>query len=242
MKRYTIYIYGSTPVFRFAGQYLQEHGIDVVTSPTAAVTHLLLGVPNRLPEREIDAILSSLPKNVTVVGGKLQRSGIDLLRDPAYLEENALLTAYCALCLGMEKLPMIPEYCPSLIIGWGRIGKNLARLLKILGSDVTVASGSAEHRAEARNKGYRVVDSGNMGKLDHYRLVYNTAPAPIVSEAQAREFQESCVILELASVPGIAGDRPIAALGLPGKMVPESSGKLIGSTLLRVLQNKEENI
>lgn len=241
MRHSTIYIHGYTPVSKSTGEYLRQHGVAVVTTPGPEVTHLLLGVPNRLPEKEIDGILSTLPRGVTVVGGRLERPGIDLLTDSTYLEQNAKLTAHCALTLGLERLPITLPYCPALIIGWGRIGKELARLLRLLGADVTIASGSAEHRSEAKNRGYRAVDAHDPGDLGKYRLVYNTAPAPILSETQALGFRQDCVIFDLASTPGIAGDRPIPALGLPGKLVPESSGMLIGSTLLRILRQKEES-
>lgn len=240
MNRCTIYIHGYTPVSKYAGEYLRARGVSTVTSPGPEVTHLLLGVPNRLPEKEVASILSALPPDVTVVGGRLDIPGIDLLEDDAYLRENAKLTAHCALALGMELLPITLEDCPVLVIGWGRIGKALSPLLKALGAEVTVASRSAGHRAEAKSLGYRAEDSGSPGDLGRFRLVYNTAPAPVISREQARAFRQDCVILDLASKPGIGGERPKAALGLPGKMVPESSGRLIGSTLLRILESKEE--
>lgn len=239
MKRCMIYIYSHTPVSKYAGRFLQDNGVTVVTTPDDRVTHLLLGVPNRLDDREVSGILSSLPPGVIPIGGRLEQQGLDLLKDNTYLEKNAILTAHCALRLGMEKLSVALPGTQVLVIGWGRIGRELARLLKLLGADVTVASSTTDHRAEAYRKGFRVQCSQRLTELDCYRLVYNTAPAPIVSEAQARSFREDCVILDLASAPGISGNRPMAAPGLPGKMVPESSGLLIGSTVLRLLQQKE---
>lgn len=239
MNRCTIYIHGFTPVSKYIGQFLRQQGVCTVSSPTPEVTHLLLGVPNRMPKKEVEAILAALPKDVIVAGGYLEIPGIDLLRDEGYLEKNAALTAYCALRLGMEKLPVTPEYCPCLVIGWGRIGKRLSRLLRLLGADVTVASGNEAHRSQASAMGYRVVDSGNIPDLERFRLVYNTAPALILSEKQVNRFREDCVILDLASVPGMEGDRVMRALGLPGKMVPESSGRLIGSTLLQKLHEED---
>lgn len=48
----------------------------------------------------------------------------------------------------------------------------------------------------------------------------------------------NCLKIELASLPGIAGDDVIPARGLPGIYVPESSGKLIADTLLHRLQEE----
>ena len=57
-----------------------------------------------------------------------------------------------------------------------------------------------------------------------------------------REMTRYSVIVEnaidLASEPGMQGKSVIPARGLPGKYAPESSGKLIADTILRVL--KEE--
>ena len=53
--------------------------------------------------------------------------------------------------------------------------------------------------------------------------------------AQALEHcRPGCVKLELASSPGMEGSDIIQARGLPGKMAPESSGKLIARTVLRL--------
>ena len=50
---------------------------------------------------------------------------------------------------------------------------------------------------------------------------------------------EDCVKIDLASKPGIEDEDVIIARGLPGIHFPESSGKLIADTLLRLCQ--EEN-
>ena len=57
---------------------------------------------------------------------------------------------------------------------------------------------------------------------------------PEAVSAQCR----NCLKIELASLPGIAGDDVIPARGLPGIYVPESSGKLIADTLLHRLQEE----
>jgi hypothetical protein len=50
------------------------------------------------------------------------------------------------------------------------------------------------------------------------------------------------VKIELASSPGLEGDDVIEALGLPGKYAPETSGKLIARTILRLCAGKEHTI
>ena len=72
-----------------------------------------------------------------------------------------------------------------------------------------------------------------------YRIIFNTVPAPILSEEQIANCQDSCIKIDLASVLGIAGTDVIWARGLPGKDAPESSGVLIAKTILRLIAGKE---
>ena len=189
------------------------------------MTHILLNVPTK----EVD--LSELPAGVTVIGGNLEGSfpKMDLLRDEQYLAENAALTADCALRLLGSHLPVAFRDCPILIIGWGRIGKCLASMLKALGAQVTVAARKPSDLGMLTALGYRTVEIGNIDPMP-YRAILNTAPAPVLSPGG------TAVKIDLASRLGLAGDDVIWARGLPGKMLPESSGQLIARGVLRHLE------
>ena len=68
-------------------------------------------------------------------------------------------------------------------------------------------------------------------ELPRFDLILNTVPVLLFPQANV---QERAVILELASKPGITGSTVIDARGLPGKMAPEESGKLIAKTFIRL--------
>ena len=53
------------------------------------------------------------------------------------------------------------------------------------------------------------------------------------------EAKKDAMLMDLASVRGIAGDRVDHALALPGKDAPEASGALIAKTALRYALEKE---
>ena len=72
-------------------------------------------------------------------------------------------------------------------------------------------------------------------KIGDFRLIFNTAPGMMVPAHIAASCQ-SCLKVDLASVPGIGGADVIQARGLPGLHVPESAGKLIARTVLRLTQ------
>ena len=104
----------------------------MVSEPCEQVTHLLLPVPSFGPDGSIvgggnlGTLLSLLPKEITVIGGNLDRPELDyyatadLLRDESYLALNANITAHCALELALNQLPVILDGCKVLVIGWGR--------------------------------------------------------------------------------------------------------------------------
>ena len=175
---------------------------------------------------------------MTVFGGNLpamSQKSIDLLEDEIYLAQNAAITAHCALAIAMENLPITPDGCKTLVIGWGRIGKCLAPLLKALGAKVTVAVRKESDLAILTATGY---DAVNIGDIDgsRYRLIINTVPAPVFDGDAA---VKDAVMIDLASKKGISGEHVLWARGLPGKDAPESSGTLIARTVLRYLGKEQ---
>lgn len=225
MRAVTILPMADTPAIRSAARELEKQGVNIAPTFSEKVTHILLNVPTK----EVD--LSELPAGVTVIGGNLEGSfpKMDLLRDEQYLAENAALTADCALRLLGSHLPVAFRDCPILIIGWGRIGKCLASMLKALGAQVTVAARKPSDLGMLTALGYRTVEIGNIDPMP-YRAILNTAPAPVLSPGG------TAVKIDLASRLGLAGDDVIWARGLPGKMLPESSGQLIARGVLRHLE------
>ena len=242
---------GSTPATIFAGSHLTALGYSVTDSPSPHVTHLLLDVPSFDANGalrgggDIRALLEALPPSVTVCGGKLKHPAlqayrtIDLLDDPFYLAENAYITAEAALSLSLRRLPCLLRGCPVLVLGWGRIGKCLAHLLKSMDARVTVAARKETDLAMLSALGYGAVEIANIEKeLPRSRLIFNTVPHTVL--ASCKSCRDDCIKIDLASHPGMEGDDIITAKGLPGLYKPESSGELIAKTLSRIL-GKEKN-
>ena len=226
----------------FAGQQLVRCGITATSLPGIDVTHLLLPVPYFGSEAEIDHILRQLPDSVRVIGGHLnpeKYAAEDLLQDPLYLAENAATTAHCAVKQILNILPTTLVGQSVLIIGWGRIGKCLARLLRNLDANVTILARKETDRAMIRALGYG--SAGDPVDLSPFRVIVNTAPATVLSEARIAQCRPDCIKLDLASVQSLPGSDVIHARGLPGKDAPESAGKLIADSVLRILSGKEVN-
>lgn len=237
MKQKEFRIAGGTMALAHAADTLKRAG----WKQTEDAALLLLPVPSFEPDGSIKGggeITTLLTPDTVVVGGNLQRPElashrcIDLLQNPLYLSENAAITAHCAIMLAMEQSRVILQGCPVMVIGWGRIGKCLVRLLRLLGAKVSVAARSESDRALLCALGYRAVDlSMPEGILKDQRILFNTVPSMVLPRTLTEECRQDCIMMDLASVPGMEAPNVIWARGLPNKHAPESSGKLIAQIL-----------
>lgn len=246
MRRMLVYPLGTTAACQYAADNLVHAGVSLVDHPTPEVTHLLLDIPSFGADGmlrsggDLKKVLEMLPPDITVAGGNLQHSAlaayqtIDLLKDSEYLAMNAAITADCALRVAAPSLTSTFADSPTLIIGWGRIGKCLGQLLKSIGSDVTIAARKASDQAMIQALGFDAVDIDDISAvLSRYRLIFNTVPE-IVLNLEQSTVRRHCVKIDLASKPGMEGEDIIWARGLPGVHAPESSGRLIAKTFLKL--------
>lgn len=241
MDSQILYAAGYSPAMSYCIQNLKEAGFTLVSEPCQQVTHLLLPVPSFAPDGGIigggnlSTLLTLLPKNIVVIGGNLDRpeldyyTTIDLLQDAVYLAKNAQITAHCALELALCQLPVILEDCPVLIIGWGRIGKCLGKLLQQIGAKVSVCARKEADRAMLSALGYEALTVSEVN-LAKYPLIFNTVPTMLFPVCPGNGLK-----IDLASRLGLGSEDVLWARGLPGKHAPESSGFLIADTLMRFL-------
>lgn len=252
MDKNKFFFSGQSDALYHASRALARRGYHICTAPGPDVTHLVLPVPSfdkngHIKENiPLDSVLDCLPKNITVIGGNLQNSlpadyrCIDLLQDYTYLAQNASITAYCALGYAISNLPVTLRQCPILILGWGRIGKCLARLLSQLGGKVSIFARKPTDVAMLEALGYETETlSLPAYNLSRYRVIFNTAPTLLLTQAHLRFCRPDCLKIDLASSPGIDAADVIWARGLPGKDAPETSGKLIADTIARLVTRKE---
>lgn len=245
-----IYPKGTTAACVCAATALGRAGIPTVDHPSPEVTHLLLDVPSFSGDGTLQGggslaeLLERLPDSVTVIGGKLDHPAlakhrtVDLLQDPEYVAANAAITADCAVRIAGSLLPVTFREAPALVLGWGRIGKCLARLLAEMSCPVTVAARNPKDRAMVGALGGRAVAIGEIpGILPDMRLLFNTVPAPILGSELLGHYPQ-CVKIDLASIPGLLGSDVVYARGLPGQYAPESSGALIARRVLHFIEEE----
>ena len=224
MPALTFYCQPGNAATEQAGLLLKEAGIELSVTPED-ITHYLAPVPTRnIPE---------IPAGVTLIGGNLSVPGLDLLKDPFYLAENAAITARCAIKLISKELTGLSV----LVLGWGRIGKCLGKFLESAGAKVTVAARRQEDVAMIRALGQEAIFIHQAAEhLPRFDAVINTVPVMVLDTSGCRQ---ECILLELASSPGMIGQTIIDGRGLPGKFAPAESGRLIARTILRLLEVKK---
>ena len=228
---------GDTAALKAAAFELWSLGWEYDTSSKI----ILLPVPSFDTDGRIKGggrLEDNLPDGAVIFGGNLAKERLadyrhfDLLKDPFYLAENAAITAHCAIGLGLEHLSTTLEGCPTLVLGWGRIGRCLAQLLRGLHADVTVYARKEEDRALLNALGYRTLAHlEDTAAIKSFPLIYNTAPTLLLTEDMVTCRQ---VKIDLASKQGIAAKDVIWARGLPNTYAPASSGALIAKTVDRI--------
>lgn len=248
MANILIYPAGCTPACLAAAKELNRRGVAVADHITPEATHLLLDVPSFKSDgtlrsgADFSQLLSKFPEGIALIGGRIPKNlypshrVLDLLTDDTYQFENAAITAECALRVASERIPFTLRRSSVLIVGWGRIGKHLAFLLKAYGSRVTILSRDPGHRGEARSFGMQALSPEAIARHIHeFQIIFNTAPAMMIHKELSVQCPDALKI-ELASLSGIEGDDVVKANGLPGIMAPESAGKLMADTILHLIE------
>jgi len=171
---------------------------------------------------------------------------IDIMKKEELAILNAISTAEGTIQVAMENTDKIIHGSKVLILGFGRIGKVLAKKLEALSAKVTCAARKDEDMAWIQAYGYEVYNINNLGEnLGQFDIIINTAPHMILSEEKLCYVKRECLLIDLASKPG-GIDREsvkekklkfIWALSLPGKVAPTTSAKFIYDIIKKELLN-----
>ena len=244
MRHYLFATAGRSGALDYCVNQLMAEGYPFTSCLTDPVTHLLLPIPSVDEQLHIkgdgplQGILDNLRPTATIIGGNLPRDllgnrpVIDLLQDEDYVCQNAHITAHCAMALAAERLDTTFRDCNCLIIGWGRIGKCLAEVMRRLDAKVTVAVRNLRDRAILEALGYETVSITEID-ASSYDLIFNTAPVLILPDCKGNALK-----IDLASKPGLTGPDVIWARGLPGKMAPAAAGKQMARRILYYIKER----
>lgn len=167
----------------------------------------------------------------------LQKKNIkyyDFMQSEEFAILNTIPTVEGAIEIAIKETDVTLHGANILILGFGRIGKLLAKTLKGFEAKIELAARKDEDFAWIDTYGYRKVTYDNLDeKLDSYDIIFNTVPTLMLNESRLEKINKECLIIDLASKPGGVdfdkakelGIKINWALGLPGKVAPKATAK-----------------
>lgn len=150
----------------------------------------------------------------------------DYNQDERFAIANALATAEGALAIALKESPDTLFGASCAVMGFGRIGKQLCRLLSAVGAKVTVFARRESDLAYAATLGCEAQPiAGLAEEVRRFDLIFNTIPMRL-SAFSASALKGT--VIDLAPVYAESEHpRVIRAPALPYQYAPRSSGKLI---------------
>lgn len=157
---------------------------------------------------------------------------------------NTVPTAEGALEIAMREFPGTINGSNCLVVGFGRIGKILAWMLRGIGANVTVSARKPSDFAWIESYGYQSIKTDDICDRDQYDLIFNTVPALVFNRRTLSKARPGTILIDLASAPGGVdyeaaeklGIQAIKALSLPGRVAPKAAGDIIKNTIYHIIE------
>ena len=170
---------------------------------------------------------------------------IDIMKREELAVLNTISTAEGTIEIIIANTNKIIHGSKILILGFGRIGKVLARKLAGLSAKVTCAARKDEDLAWIRAYGHMETNINAIGEnLSEYDVIINTVPHLVLTSEKIKYVKDDCLLVDLASNPGgidkkAAKDKNLKliwALALPGKVAPVTTAEFIKDTVYNILK------
>ncbi|WFA10019.1 dipicolinate synthase subunit DpsA [Tissierella sp. Yu-01] len=244
-------------------QFSLEHSIrnsDVIIGPLPfSSDNIMVNAPHFTGRIPIEEVLNLINDKQILTAGKISKTIKDkavekdiVIADYFEREEmqvlNAIPTAEGAIQVAMKEMPITLHNSNIIVLGYGRIGKILSKMLYGIGANVHVEARSYDDLAWIKSNGFIPVNLKEINAfLPKMNVVFNTVPFLILDKELLSSISKDCTIIDLASKPGgvdlnIAEElelKVISALGLPGKVAPVTAAKVIKDTIYNIIEELE---
>ena len=194
-----------------------------------------------------------------VFGGRISRSlsselesrGImhrDYMKRDELAIRNAVPTAEGAIEIAISETPITLHGSKCLVMGYGKVGKVLARFLDGLGANTYVEARKYADLALIESHGcIPLTMKEAKTRINEFDMIFNTIPALVLTKDVLSGVNQNSLIIDLASKPGGVdfesarelGVKVIWALSLPGKVAPVTAGIIIKDTITNMLSELE---
>lgn len=224
--------------------FVSENGF--ISTPLSKNKTTVNEVIDKIEEKSI-FIAGKIPENVKRQLEAKNIKHVDIVEREELMVLNAVPTAEGTIHILIQELPMTLMDSRILIVGYGRIGKILAKMLHAFGTDVWVAARKYADIAWIEAQGLKPVPIHQLARyVSDMDAIVNTAPSLVITREILEKTRSGCFLLDLASKPGgidfIAaeelGFKVIWSLGLPGKIAPLTAGDIIRRTVYNIIEEE----
>ena len=175
------------------------------------------------------------------------RDCVYMMKDKEVIRKNAIPTVEGIIADVIVNTESTILDSSILVFGYGNIGKVLVKYLRLLGANVTVSIICEDDKKVLDSMGIDSIFSNNIHDLvksiGNTDVIINTVPSCVIDESLIKYINRECYVLDVASHPhGI--DREVLDeffiknklyLGIPGKVAPKTSGKILSRKINDVL-------
>lgn len=253
----TVGFLGGDRRMEIAADFLKRagHTVSVIKEPSAAnlspLALLVLPYPatrngKTVAMTDIPFDSLSLSPDTAVFGGRLPRDFVEgrcageAEGDEEYLCGNAYLTAAAGVATALRAGERAFFRVTAAVIGYGRIGKETAKMLRALGAQTTVYVRRSEAREEAKRDGFFscLLDEAVYLPED---MVFGTVPAPAKNLERLR-VKQGALLYDLGgglpaemNTPDEEKVLTLPLKGAPGVFAPRAAGELYAGAILRFM-------
>lgn len=185
-------------------------------------------------------IAGSIKQEIYNIAERNDTKVIDIMKNEDVAILNAISTAEGAIEVAFSNTQNTLHGSNVLILGFGRLGKVLAKKLEGLSAKVTCAVRKNEDFAWIKAYGYKSTNINNLSEnLYNYDIIINTVPVLILNKMRLQKLKKDCLLIDLASNPGgidfeeaeKLGIKCVWALALPGKVAPVTTAEIIKNSI-----------
>lgn len=206
----------------------------------------------------METFVKLLKPNQIIFGGSIPQNlrhvdnikFIDVLDDESVVWNNSILTAEGLVSYIIENTDFTINNAKILILGFGKCGINIARILAALSGKISVYDHTSIHLTQARAYGYEGIDYEDLiNHIHKFDIIINTVPKEILGEIHYGKIKNDCSLFEIASSPygfhkELAEKHHLSLItcpGIPGATAPKSAGELIAKSIISYLERTEIN-
>jgi dipicolinate synthase subunit A len=160
---------------------------------------------------------------------------------------NSIPTAEGTLKVAIEHTDIMIHGSTVMVLGYGRVGKTIARLFDAVGAKVLVGARKEADLARIIEVGLTPFQLKNLAaEMENVDICINTIPHMILTPEVLDKMNRDTLIIDVASKPGGTdfeyakekGIKALLELGIPGKVAPKSAGAIIAKVLVELLETE----